>query len=153
MDAVINEYGAWAVEHGAVAAAAFAMAALAVSLLGVYVLVRLPSDFLDRAPPSWPKRSVSAYATFAMRNLLACGLVAIGVVLTPLPGPGLVTIALGLALSDLPVRDRLLRRLLGRRRVRACVNDFRRRLSRPPLVSENFQAPRKPIALPTTDPD
>lgn len=132
----MSEYRAWIPAYSIAAVAALG-ALLIASVVSIYVLVRLPADFLDRPRQrTFSRCSIYAFAAFALKNLLAVALVVVGVVLTLLPGPGLVTIAAGLALSDLPVGDRMLRKILERRPVLVSVNGLRRKFSRAPLRAE-----------------
>lgn len=94
------------------------------------VLVRLPPDYLVSAPAS------ATRAQWVGRNLAALVLVVVGVLLSlpGVPGQGLLTIAVGLLLADVPGKQRLERRLLGRPSLLAALNGVRARAGVPPLT-------------------
>lgn len=74
-----------------------------------------------------------------LKNLVGWVLVVAGIVMLVLPGQGLLTILVGLVLSDFPGKFALERRLAGRRNVLAAINWLRQRSGRPPL-----QSPKQP---------
>ncbi len=92
-----------------------------------WLLVRLPADYFVRPPPprSLPWK--------LLRNLVGALLVLVGLALLVLPGQGILTVLLGLSALDLPVKRRLLRRILGQPRVQEAVQKLRRKAHRPPL--------------------
>ncbi len=98
-------------------------------------LVALPADYLsETARPlsaSWPAGLRWAYR--AAKNAFGAVLILAGLAMLVLPGQGLLTIFVGLVLTDLPGKRRLLRRLLGRRSVFARVNRLREKSGRAPL--------------------
>jgi hypothetical protein len=103
------------------------------------VVVLLPEDYLERtesAPrsPRQPKRMRVAWKVG--KHVLGAALVATGVVfaIPGIPGPGTVTILLGVMLLDVPGKRRLMRRVLGYPRVLARVNRLRARFGRAPLL-------------------
>lgn len=89
------------------------------------MLARLPADhFVGDRPET----------SGAVRRTLGLLLVAAGIVMLVTPGPGVVSIVVGLLMLDLRVLRPLLVRLLRRRRVAAAVNAARERAGRPPFV-------------------
>lgn len=92
------------------------------------LLVRLPADYFLRPTP---RRHVLAHAA---RNVAGAVLVALGLLLLVLPGQGMLTVLLGVSVLDLPVKRRLLRRVLCQRNVRAAVQKLRARAHRPALL-------------------
>jgi len=102
------------------------------------ILARLPSDYFVRPRRSWReawrgplRRKIGT----AARNLAGVVLLlAGGVMLIPgMPGPGLLTLLLGLTLVDFPVKHRLLRWALHGRRLRSRIDRLRARFGRAPL--------------------
>jgi Putative transmembrane protein (PGPGW) len=90
------------------------------------VLLNLSVDALCKDP---------ATGHFSVRqNAAGFALMALGVALLFLPGPGLLLIAVGLFSCDFPGRTRLLRALLKRPKVIDEVNALRTRHGRPPLT-------------------
>lgn len=74
-----------------------------------------------------------------LKNVLGWLLVFCGILMLVLPGQGLLTILVGLMLSDFPGKFALERRLAGNPRVMVALNWLRRRAGRRPL-----QAPAPP---------
>lgn len=116
-------------------AAVWLVLAVALSLgsvaLGVWLLTQLPEDHLLRSPAlePWSLRRVA-------RNLAGAMLMAVGGVLAlpGVPGQGLLTIACGLLLMDVPGKRGLERRLLRHPSVRDAVTALRARYGKPPLL-------------------
>ena len=71
---------------------------------------------------------------WVLRNTVGGALVALGVALLFLPGQGLLTIVLGLALADFPGRRRLLARVLRSPGVLHGLNRLRRRQGHEPFL-------------------
>jgi hypothetical protein len=112
------------------------IASLAISL-AVYVaiaaavpivLTRLPHDYFARPPRR--RRAVVVVA----RTLLGVAVVAAGVAMLFLPGPGIVTMLLGLTIMGGDLAARAARWLVGRPRVLDAINAIRRKRGRAPLV-------------------
>jgi multisubunit Na+/H+ antiporter MnhG subunit len=99
------------------------------SVVGVmmvpWVVVRLPADYFVRLPT---KHGAHVRAARAVAGI---GLVLLGVALLFLPGQGVLTILLGLALLSDPRRVGL--RLLARPALRRTVETLRTRRGVPPL--------------------
>ncbi len=75
-----------------------------------------------------------------LKNLLGWFLILGGILMLVLPGQGLLTILVGLVLSDFPGKFALERRLASSHRVIGAFNWLRRRVGRPPL-----QSPSTPV--------
>ncbi|HVS16660.1 MAG TPA: PGPGW domain-containing protein [Thermoanaerobaculia bacterium] len=103
-------------------------------------VVRLPAGyFAGDAPqrPLWDDRHpVLRWTGRILKNVLGLVTVAVGIVLAApgVPGPGLLTIVIGLTLLDFPGKRRLERRLIELPAVRSTVDRIRHRYGRPPLV-------------------
>lgn len=99
------------------------------------VLLVLPSDYLTGRPPprsaGWPAPWRWVYRTG--KNVVGGVLVLAGLAMLVLPGQGLLTLVVGLVLTDVPGKRRVIRRVLTRERVLVRVNRLRRRFDRPPL--------------------
>lgn len=97
------------------------------------IICRLPRDiYVRRRTPSVRPPGV-ATALSLVRNVLGLAIVAAGVLMLVLPGQGLLTIVIGIALLDFPGKQGLERRLIGHRRVIDAMNALRARFDRPPL--------------------
>lgn len=121
--------------------ALFAGISLALSLGGLWllrwVIVSLPPDYFvaSRAPDLWRHRHpVFRWSWFVAKNLLGAVLLAAGVMMLVAPGPGVLSILMGLSLVSLPGKRKLLLRLLRNRAVLTALNAIRSRAGRPPLV-------------------
>lgn len=102
-----------------------------------FVLVKLPKDHF-RSDKS--KRVTGSNATIRVlkiigKNVAGWLLIAFGVVLSlpGVPGPGLLTILLGLMLVDFPGKDRLEQKLLSRPGIINPINRLRGRFGKPAL--------------------
>lgn len=104
----------------------------------VWFLVKLPADYFVADP----KRRTShqpdpaRWLRFAGRNLLALALIVLGIVLSlpGIPGQGILTILLGIMISDFPGKQKLERKIAGFPRVLEAINHLRARFAKPPLV-------------------
>ena len=106
-----------------------------------WMVVTLPKDafsnlkrpgILDRLPAAVrvPLR--------VLKNVLAIGLVVLGIAMLVLPGQGILAILLGVMLGDFPGKLRLQRWLIARPTVMNSLNWLRRKFRKPP-----FDAPSK----------
>jgi hypothetical protein len=106
--------------------------------LTVWFVVKLPADYfvLQRQPRSDRRTSVSHWAQLLLRNLLGLGLIGLGIILSlpGVPGQGLLTILLGVMLSDFPGKERLERKIVSYPKVLAALNRLRERFGKPPLM-------------------
>ena len=104
------------------------------TLLAVPVVIcRLPYDIYvrRRAPRSRPA-GLGAVIALA-RNLAGLAIIAAGILMLVLPGQGLLTIVIGIALVDFPGKDALERRLIGHPRVIDAMNALRGKFGYRPL--------------------
>jgi len=109
-----------------------------------FVLVKLPATFFldSHNRDLWiDHHPVLRWSGIVLKNLAAIGLIVLGIVLCFLPGQGILTILIGLALLDFPGKRRLERAILRRPGIFDRVNRLRSRFGRPPLIVEE---PRHP---------
>lgn len=108
-------------------------------VVGGWFVVRMPPDYFRH-----PERQSEWFTELPrllrtalrwLRNLFGVVLILVGIVLSlPLvPGPGVVTILIGLSLTDFPGKHRLIRWLAGKRLVLSPLNWLRGKWGRPPL--------------------
>jgi hypothetical protein len=101
------------------------------------IVIRLPGDYLLRGKRSVRKRfvrmSLGGRAYLLLKNVFGGLLVLAGLVMLVTPGQGLISIAVGIGLLDIPRKHRLLKVLVGRPGVLRTINRFRARFDRPPL--------------------
>jgi len=109
------------------------------TLLAVPMLVvRIPADYFvrpRRAPSRWRREHPATWLILQIvKNLLGVVLILAGIAMLVLPGQGLVTILIGLMLTNFPGKYRLERWLVSRPPVHRGINWMRRRAGRPALM-------------------
>ena len=118
--------------------AVFAMTCAASLAVVTFFVVRIPPDYFstERRPPAGAGGLRLAIAI--LKNLAGVALVLVGIVLSVpgIPGQGILTILVGLMLTDLPGVRRLERTLAKRRRVRRALDTIRAKFGREPLKVE-----------------
>ena len=115
----------------------FVVTFAASSAIAAFVIVKMPAnyfhsshgrEFLTGSPPTL------RWAGIIVKNLAGLVLVVLGVVMTVAPGPGVLTILLGITLLDFPGKRRLELKLVRRPAVRHAIDSIRARFDRPPLL-------------------
>jgi len=110
--------------------------AVSIVVIG-FLLVRLPATFFldSHNRDLWiDHHPVLRWSGIVLKNLLGIGLIILGIALCFLPGQGILTILIGLALLDFPGKRRLERAILRRPGIFDRVNRLRGRFDRPPLI-------------------
>jgi hypothetical protein len=114
----------------------------AVTFVGTLLLVpvllrRMPAEYFvgPSPPPSESRRLHPAIRWIArvLKNVLGLVLLSMGILMLFLPGQGVLTILLGIALLDFPGKRRLEKSIASRPRVRQSIDWLRQRKGRPPL--------------------
>jgi hypothetical protein len=102
------------------------------------ILARLPEDYFllpDRHRVPWANRHpVLRIPLLLVKNLLGIMFVFAGIMMLALPGQGLLTIIIGLALMDLPGKYRAERWVISRHSVLRLINWIRRKAAKPALI-------------------
>ena len=103
------------------------------------VLIRLPATYFCGSRPEgfWSNaHPIVRWAGLIIKNIVGLGVVLVGILLTlpGVPGPGLLTVLLGIMLMDFPGKRRLECWLIGRPKVLATVNRLRQQFNRAPFV-------------------
>lgn len=133
---------AWVFDNGALLGALGALGVaslLATVLLMPILAVRIPPDYFrhrrrlhdyvhDRHP-------VVHHAIVILKNTLGIGLILAGLAMLVLPGQGLLTLLIGLMLTDFPGKYALEKRLVGQPGVLRGVNWLRARAGHPPVLA------------------
>lgn len=102
------------------------------------VLARIPADFFARPPRK------HALFIHVLRGAVGMIFVAAGIAMLFLPGPGILTIILGLSIAGGEVAARGVRRLIARPSVLSAINAVRAKRGRPPLVPPSLGSPSDP---------
>lgn len=112
----------------------------AISLVGTLVgcaivIAYLPRDYFTATKPvSRIKHPILRVGLAVLKNLFAVLLIIVGIAQLVLPGQGVLTILMGLVISDIPGKRRLERRLIRLPTVLAAANAIRARFKREPFV-------------------
>lgn len=98
------------------------------------IIISLPPQYLNekkdrlseiQSPWRWPY--------LVVKNIMGAVLLLAGVAMLILPGQGLLTLAIGLGLMNLPSKRSLIRHLIGRPRVLRTINQWRAKAHKEPL--------------------
>jgi len=115
---------------------------LGVSILGglaaTIVVVKLPKDYFSRPEPKkGTKGSLGRKIGVIAKNVAGVLLILGGVVLMlpGVPGPGVVVLLLGLAITDIPGKHKLIVKIAGKPAVMRSMNKVRKKFHRPNLVA------------------
>ncbi len=112
----------------------FVLSLLALAL----AIICLPQDYFVRDQrPNCHQRPLPPIAwafLVLIKNLLGCLLILLGLLLLLLPGQGLLTILIGISLTNFPGKYRLERRLVSRPAIHKSLDKIRSWAKRPPLL-------------------
>lgn len=98
----------------------------------------LPFDyFLSKERESRIKQPALRIVLKCLKNLLAVLLIIFGIIILPLPGPGVLTMLVGIIISDIPGKRRLEHRIIRSRAVLSAANFIRSRFKRPLFIIED----------------
>lgn len=111
---------------------------LLVSLLGMILattlIIRMPADHFTSMNARPVYRHPAVHVTWVCtRNLIGAVMIILGGAMIILPGPGLLSVLLGMSLMDLPGKRWLLLRGLRLKSVRQSLNWVRHKAGQPPL--------------------
>lgn len=103
----------------------------------VLVIVKLPANYFSsdyslgfiRGKPLWIR-----WGAIILKNLIGAFLIGIGVLMILGPGPGLLTILLGLIMIDIPGKRPLEASIIKRPAILSAVNNLRSRYKKTPLI-------------------
>lgn len=104
-----------------------------------YALVKLPANYFHSSHAreffESDNRAIR-WGGVILKNLIGLVLIVVGVILSlpGIPGPGVVTILLGLVMLDIPGKRPLETRLVRRPKVLHSINSLRARFDKPPLL-------------------
>lgn len=137
---LLNDVASWFEQHPWIAGSTLGLSLLTL-LAGLvfvpWVVVRIPPDYFAhnrRLPSGWGKLHPALhFVVVGAKNLLGGILVVAGFIMLFVPGPGIVSILVGLALVDIPGKRSLERWIVARPTVFAALNKLRARYNHPPL--------------------
>jgi len=107
-----------------------------------WFVIRIPSDYfsdsnIERRRMPWPNRHpLVRRILLAGRNVLGYVFLVVGIAMLVLPGPGILTIVVGIILLNFPGKYRLERWMVERRPVLRSINWLRRWAKKIPIVLE-----------------
>lgn len=93
-----------------------------------WLIRKLPPDHFVRPPRR------HSLMTKILRNGLGAAIVALGILMLFLPGQGILAILIGISILDLDAKHRLIRWLLGKKKIQEAVQQLRAKAGKPPLV-------------------
>jgi hypothetical protein len=102
-----------------------------------FILVRLPDDYFDlRVPRHFMEGSHPAIRVVAkvIRNIVGVAFLLAGLAMLLLPGQGVLTLLIGISLTDFPGKRRLEAKIIGQPKVFGAVNSLRAKFGKPPFV-------------------
>jgi hypothetical protein len=105
-----------------------ALAIAAIKIPRNYFSSHYRQDFLPDS--SWIVR----WGATIGKNLLGVVLIAFGIVLTLIPGPGIITILIGLIMLDIPGKRPLEFRIVKLPKVLSSINKLRKKFGKDPLI-------------------
>jgi hypothetical protein len=102
------------------------------------ILCRLPPDYFDHEKPHLLQRIRSAAPGKAVmlvaKNFAGVILVAAGILMLFLPGQGMLTILIGIILTDFPGKYRIERNIASNPKILAAINWLRKKHGRPDMI-------------------
>jgi hypothetical protein len=109
------------------------------SAIAALIIVKLPDDYFHPSNERefWVERHpVLRWAGLVLKNIAGVLLVLVGIVMSlpGVPGPGVLTILLGIMLLDFPGKRALELKLVRRQQVRRALDRVRKRFNQPPLL-------------------
>lgn len=125
----------WLKAHAVALGVASGVSFLVSILFCTLAIAYLPSDyFLLKRRVNSVGHPILRLALKVLKNLLAVVLIVVGFVQIPLPGQGVLTMLIGIVISDIPGKRRLERRIIRLPSVLSTANGIRSRFRRPLLV-------------------
>jgi hypothetical protein len=117
----------------------FAVTFVVTTAIVGFIIVKLPEDYFHPSNERqlWiGQHAALRWAGIILKNILGVVLVACGVLmaLPGVPGPGLLTVLLGIMLLDFPGKRALELKLVRRPQVHRAIDRIRERFNKPPLL-------------------
>ena len=105
----------------------------------IFVMIKLPADYFSS---TYAKNHINdsrflvRWGGVILKNLIGFVLVIVGIIMVVTPGPGGLTILLGLVMMDIPGKRPLEVKLIQKPAVLAAINKLRVRYDKPPLIMD-----------------
>lgn len=133
---------AWIADHGnllgALGLVGVASLIATVALLP-FLVVRIPEDYFRhrhrRHDYARDRHPLIHHGIVVLKNALGLTLILAGIAMLVLPGQGLLTLLIGLMLTDFPGKYRLEKRIVGQPGVLRAVNWLRQRAGHAPVLA------------------
>jgi hypothetical protein len=103
----------------------------------ILVMVKIPADYFSSTYAinhQNDQHFLLRWGATIFKNLVGVVLIVVGVVMIVGPGPGVLTILLGLIMLDIPGKRPLEASLIKRPAVLTPINNLRARYQKPPLI-------------------
>jgi hypothetical protein len=99
------------------------------------IIVALPQNFLTReeGPAGRLILRFWYYPYLIVKNVMGAAFICAGLAMLVLPGQGLLTIFIGIALINFPRKKAFIRGIIGRGRIIQAINKLRSKFNKPPL--------------------
>jgi hypothetical protein len=92
------------------------------------ILVKVPDDWFVRPPRAHP------LPMKILRTVVGIALIALGIAMIVLPGQGVLTILVGLSILDLPIKHRIIAKILSNPKVHRTIDNIRRKAGKGSLA-------------------
>ncbi len=105
----------------------------------VLVMVKIPANYFSPHYSSDTANSKSFFVRWGavvFKNLMGVFLVLLGIAMMVGPGPGLLTVLIGLIMLDIPGKRPFEARIIQRPAILSAVNNLRARYNKSPLIMD-----------------
>lgn len=99
-----------------------------------WLVAQLPANYLLPGKTKPPRHPVVHFAIVSSGTLIGSTLILLGLIMLVMPGPGLITLLLGISICSFPGKGRLFRHIASRDSVFASLNWMRRRHGKAALI-------------------
>lgn len=110
---------------------------IALPIIIIFLPTRYFNPIQHPAQQAAPGLSLFRLILLVVKNIIGVVLILAGLAMLVLPGQGLVTLLIGLLLTNFPGKRRLICRLLQQPKILSFINRIRTAANRPPVVAPN----------------
>ncbi len=107
------------------------------------IIIRLPSDYFENEnPPSLKKIAIPKFLSVSfiiLKNLLGIILFLGGFIMLFTPGQGILSMLIGLSLTNFPGKRRLERKLISQEKIFLFINKIRKKSGTSPIKRPNLK--------------